>query len=78
MDFVSQLTGTAWSFIPVLLIFFLFAGILVAYYVKIRLDEMSIYLKSIATSLEKLAQRVDPDAEMLRRRSDNYQGPRYT
>lgn len=74
MDFFSQLTGTAWNFVPVLLILFLFAGILMIFYAKNKIDEMTVYLKSIATSLEKLSQRVDPDAENYRRKNDaNYQ-----
>lgn len=44
------------------------------FYAKNKIDEMTVYLKSIATSLEKLSQRVDPDAENYRRKNDpNYQ-----
>lgn len=57
--FFTNLAGTAWSVVPILLIFFLMAGILFVFYYKSKMEEMSHYIKSIAASLEKLANRQD-------------------
>jgi len=54
-NFMNQLAGTAWAFIPVLLILFLLAGILFVFYYKNKVEEQTRYLRSIAQSLEKIA-----------------------
>lgn len=58
-SFFTNLAGTAWSFVPILLIFFLMAGIMFVFYYKQKTEEMANYLKSIAQSLEKLSHRYD-------------------
>lgn len=56
-EFINSMAGVAWSIIPILLIFFLMAGIMFVFYFKIKIEEISIYFKSIATSLERLSNR---------------------
>jgi hypothetical protein len=56
-EFINDMAGVAWSIIPILLIFFLMSGILFTFYVKVKLEEISIYIKSIAASLERLSNR---------------------
>ena len=54
-EFVNSMAGVAWSFIPFLLILFLMAGIMFVFYFKSKAEELTIYLKSIAASLERLS-----------------------
>jgi len=56
-EFINSMAGVAWSIIPVLLIFFLMSGIMFVFYFKVKIEEISIYLKSIAASLERLSNR---------------------
>jgi|EPASupsiteSAE347_1022098.scaffolds.fasta_scaffold20235_3 hypothetical protein len=56
-EFVNSMAGVAWSIIPILLIFFLMSGIMFVFYFKVKIEEISIYLKSIAASLERLSNR---------------------
>lgn len=56
-EFINSMAGVAWSIIPILLIFFLMAGIMFVFYFKIKIEEISIYFKSIAASLERLSNR---------------------
>lgn len=56
-QFINSMAGVAWSIIPILLIFFLMAGIMFVFYFKIKIEEISIYFKSIAASLERLSNR---------------------
>ncbi|MGI6109320.1 MAG: hypothetical protein ACOYB8_05715 [Eubacteriaceae bacterium] len=74
MNFMDSLTSSAWGFVPILLILFLFAGIMLVFYLKPKIDEITVYLKSIATSLEKLSDRIDPEAEEFRRRNEPPRG----
>ena len=55
--FINNMAGVAWSIIPILLIFFLMSGIMFVFYFKVKVEEISIYLKSIAASLERLSNR---------------------
>ncbi|HEY5537071.1 MAG TPA: hypothetical protein VIK23_00205 [Acetobacterium sp.] len=54
-EFINNMNGVAWSFIPILLILFLMAGIMFVFYFKKKAEELTIYLKSIAASLERLS-----------------------
>lgn len=54
-QFFNSMTGVAWSFIPYLLLLFLMAGIMFVFYFKKKAEELTIYLKSIAASLERLS-----------------------
>ena len=54
-EFINNMNGVAWSFIPILLILFLMAGIMFVLYFKKKAEELTIYLKSIAASLERLS-----------------------
>ena len=56
-QFINSMAGVAWSIIPILLIFFLMSGIMFVFYFKVKIEEISIYLNSIATSLERLSNR---------------------
>lgn len=56
-EFMNSLAGVAWSIIPILLIFFLMAGIMFVFYAKMKTEELLIYLKSIAASLERISNR---------------------
>lgn len=56
-EFMNSLAAVAWSVIPILLIFFLMAGIMFVFYVKMKTEELLIYLKSIAASLERISNR---------------------
>ena len=56
-EFINSMAGVAWSIIPILLIFFLMSGIMFVFYFKVKIEEVSIYLKSIAASLERLSNR---------------------
>jgi hypothetical protein len=56
-EFVNSMAGVAWSIIPILLIFFLMSGIMFVFYFKVKIEEISIYLKSIEASLERLSNR---------------------
>ena len=56
-EFVNSMAGVAWSIIPILLIFFLMSGIMFVFYFKVKIEEISSYLKSIASSLERLSNR---------------------
>jgi hypothetical protein len=56
-EFINSMAGVAWSIIPILLIFFLMSGIMFVFYFKVKIEEISIYLKSIAASLERLSNR---------------------
>ena len=56
-QFINSMAGVAWSIIPILLIFFLMSGIMFVFYFKVKIEEVSIYLKSIAASLERLSNR---------------------
>ena len=58
MNFMSEMAGSAWSIVPILLILFLMAGIVMAFFLKAKIEEITVYLKSIATSLEKLTDRL--------------------
>jgi uncharacterized BrkB/YihY/UPF0761 family membrane protein len=74
MNFMSEMAGSAWSIVPILLILFLMAGIVMAFFLKAKIEEITVYLKSIATSLEKLTDRVDEDAEGYRRKNEPPRG----
>lgn len=54
---LNNMSGIAWSLIPILLIFFLMGGIMFVFYFKKKMEELSIYVKSIASSLERLSNR---------------------
>ena len=56
-QFINSMAGVAWSIIPILLIFFLMSGIMFVFYFKVKIEEISIYLNSIAASLERLSNR---------------------
>lgn len=56
-EFINNMAGVAWSIIPILLIFFLMSGIMFVFYFKVKVEEISISLKSIAASLERLSNR---------------------
>jgi len=56
-EFINSMAGVAWSIIPILLIFFLMSGVMFVFYFKVKIEEISIYLKSIAASLERLSDR---------------------
>lgn len=56
-EFINSMAGVAWSIIPILLIFFLMSGIMFVFYFKVKIEEISSYLKSIASSLERLSNR---------------------
>ena len=56
-EFINSMAGVAWSIIPILLIFFLMSGIMFVFYFKVKIEEISIYLNSIAASLERLSNR---------------------
>ena len=56
-EFMNSMAGVAWSIIPILLIFFLMAGIMFVFYFKKKTEEVSSYIKSIAASLERLSNR---------------------
>ncbi|MBU4440215.1 MAG: hypothetical protein L6276_11900 [Acetobacterium sp.] len=56
-EFINDMAGVAWSIIPILLIFFLMSGIMFVFYFKVKVEEISISLKSIAASLERLSNR---------------------
>lgn len=53
--FMNSLAEVAWGIIPILLILFLMAGIMFVFYFKKKTEELTIYLKSIAASLERLS-----------------------
>ena len=74
MNFMSEMAGSAWSSVPILLILFLMAGIVMAFFLKAKIEEITVYMKSIATSLEKLTDRVDEDAEGYRRKNEPPRG----
>ena len=74
MNFMSEMAGSAWSIVPILLILFLMAGIVMAFFLKAKIEEIPVYQKSIATSLEKLTDRVDEDAEGYRRKNEPPRG----
>ena len=74
MNFMSEMAGSAWSIVPILLILFLMAGIVMAFFLKAKIEEITVYLKSIATSLENLTDRVDEDAEGYRRKNEPPRG----
>lgn len=54
---LNGLTSAAWNIIPVMLILFLMGGILFMFYLKGKIEEIALYLKSIAISLEKISNR---------------------
>lgn len=56
-QFVNNMAGVAWTIIPILGIFFLMAGIMFVFYIRVKMDEWTVYLKSIAASLERLSSR---------------------
>ncbi|MDK2905919.1 MAG: hypothetical protein PWR12_1997 [Eubacteriaceae bacterium] len=56
-QFLNNMASAAWTIIPILALFFLMAGIMFVFYVRMKMDEWSHYLKSIAVSLEKLSNR---------------------
>ena len=74
MNFMSEMAGSAWSIVPILLILFLMAGIVMAFFLKAKIEEITVYLKSIATSLETMTDRVDEDAEGYRRKNEPPRG----
>ena len=74
MNFMSEMAGSAWSIVPILLILFLLAGIVMAFFLRAKIEEITVYLKSIATSQEKLTDRVDEDAEGYRRKNEPPRG----
>lgn len=55
-QFINSMAGVAWSIIPILLIFF-WCQASCLFYFKVKIEEISIYLNSIATSLERLSNR---------------------
>ncbi|WKY48648.1 hypothetical protein Q5O24_04845 [Eubacteriaceae bacterium ES3] len=56
-QFLNNMAGAAWTIIPILGIFFLMSGIMFVFYFRMKMDEWTLYLKSIAASLEKLSNR---------------------
>lgn len=54
-QFLINMAGVAWNFIPILLIFFLMSGIMVVFYFRIKFDELLGYIRSIAISMERLS-----------------------
>jgi len=56
-EFINSLASVAWGIIPMLLILFLMAGIMFVFYFKKKTEEFTIYLRSIAASLERLSNR---------------------
>jgi len=58
-EFINSMTGVAWNFIPYLLLLFLMAGIMFVFYFKKKAEELTIYLKSIAASLERISNQRD-------------------
>ncbi|MDO4289570.1 MAG: hypothetical protein Q4C55_10325 [Eubacterium sp.] len=54
-DFVNNLAGSAWAIVPVLLIFFLMAGIMFVFYYKKKMEEMTQYVKRITQALERMS-----------------------
>ncbi|MBK5243782.1 MAG: hypothetical protein JJE18_01930 [Eubacteriaceae bacterium] len=58
-EFINSMMGVAWNFIPYLLLLFLMAGIMFVFYFKKKAEELTIYLKSIAASLERISNQRD-------------------
>ena len=54
-SFMGDLAGAAWGIVPLLLIFFLMAGIMFVFYYKKKMEEMTQYVKRITQALERLS-----------------------
>ncbi|MGL4607356.1 MAG: hypothetical protein ACRCU3_07825 [Eubacteriaceae bacterium] len=53
--FFNDVANVAWGLMPILLMFFLLAGIMFVFYFKRKMEEWSVYIKSMANSLERLS-----------------------
>ena len=54
-SFVNSMAGTAWAIVPILLIFFLMAGIMFVFYYKKKTEELTQYIRRITQALEQMA-----------------------